>query len=183
FGLYSEMLKRAVHSLQQGKEPDLSQPLDVTSEINLHAPALLPNDYCSDVHERLTLYKRLANCDTAEELTSLQEELVDRFGELPDQTRALLETHRLRILAKPAGIAKIDASEGQIQFHFVPNPPIDPARVIELIQKHRDFKLSGPDRLTVKRATANLRDRAAAVRDIIQQLTFKKPAKPAMATP
>jgi transcription-repair coupling factor (superfamily II helicase) len=183
FGLYSEMLKRAVRSLQQGKEPDLSQPLEITSEINLHAPALLPNDYCSDVHERLTLYKRLANCETAEELTSLQEELVDRFGELPDQTRALLETHRLRIFAKPAGIAKIDASEAQIQFHFVPNPPIDPVRIIELIQKHRDFKLSGPDRLTVKRATANLRDRAAAVRDIIQQLTFKKPAKPAMATP
>ncbi|MCK7497980.1 MAG: hypothetical protein MZW92_50105 [Comamonadaceae bacterium] len=50
-------------SCKAGKEPDLTQPLGVATEINLHAPALLPEDYCSDVHERLVLYKRLANCD------------------------------------------------------------------------------------------------------------------------
>jgi hypothetical protein len=66
--LYTEMLKRAVRDLQRGKEPDLSQPLEVVSEIKLHAPALLPNDYCSDVQERLTLYKRLANCESEDEL-------------------------------------------------------------------------------------------------------------------
>jgi transcription-repair coupling factor (superfamily II helicase) len=81
--LYTEMLKRAVHDLQQGKEPDLSQPLEVVSEINLHAPALLPNDYCSDVQERLTLYKRLANCEGEDDLRDIQEELIDRFGEMP----------------------------------------------------------------------------------------------------
>jgi transcription-repair coupling factor (superfamily II helicase) len=81
--LYTEMLKRAVRDLQQGKEPDLSQPLEVVSEINLHAPALLPNDYCSDVQERLTLYKRLANCESDDDLQALQEELIDRFGEMP----------------------------------------------------------------------------------------------------
>ena len=183
FGLYTEMLKVAVRALQQGKEPDLSQPLDITSEINLHSPALLPNDYCSDVHERLTLYKRMANCDTAAELTAMQEELVDRYGNLPDQARTLLETHRLRILAKPAGIIKIDATDTQIQLHFMPNPPIDAARIITLLQKNRNFKLAGPDRLVIQRASDNLRERAAAVRDAIAQLTDRKPAKPEMATP
>jgi transcription-repair coupling factor (superfamily II helicase) len=184
FNLYSEMLQRAVRALQQGKEPDLTQPLEITSEINLHAPALLPGDYCNDIHERLTLYKRLSNCDSAENLQALQEELVDRFGELPEQARALLETHRLRILAKPVGIAKIDATESQIQLQFVPDPPIDPARIVELIQKNRNYRLAGPDRLVVRRDSADLRSRAAAVRELIAGLAgAKSTIRPAMTTP
>jgi len=180
FNLYTEMLKTAVRALQQGKEPDLTQPLEITSEINLHTPALLPSDYCSDVHERLTLYKRLANCESGEQLQQMQEELIDRFGELPEQARALLETHRLRILAKPVGIAKIDATAAQIQLHFVPNPPIDPARIIQLIQKNRNFKLAGPDRLLLKRDAAGLRERAAGVRELIHSLSTDKPIPSAM---
>ncbi len=61
FNLYCAMLDAAVRSLKQGKEPDLTAPLGVTTEINLHAPALLPEDYVNDVHERLVLYKRFAN--------------------------------------------------------------------------------------------------------------------------
>ena len=87
FTLYADMLANAVRSLKDGREPDLSAPLRVTAEINLHAPALLPADYCPDVHERLVLYKRLANCDTLEELEALHEELVDRFGLLPEPAR------------------------------------------------------------------------------------------------
>ncbi|MDP3482046.1 MAG: transcription-repair coupling factor, partial [Sulfuricella sp.] len=112
FNLYADMLNQAVKALKAGKEPDIAQPLAITTEINLHSPALLPNDYCGDVNERLTLYKRLANCATLDELDQLHEELIDRFGLLPSQASALLDTHRLRILAKPLGIAKIDASSG-----------------------------------------------------------------------
>src|SRR5690606_23180378 len=140
FSLYTEMLKRAVHDLQAGREPDLSQPLEVVSEINLHTPALLPSDYCPDVQERLTLYKRLANCDNDDDLRALQEELIDRFGELPPQTQALIETHRLRLLVKPYGVAKLDASEAQISVQFGPNPAIDPGKVILLIQRDRNTR-------------------------------------------
>ena len=87
-----------VRALKQGREPDLAAPLGVTTEINLHVPALLPDDYCSDVHERLVLYKRFANCEDLEELERLREELIDRFGTLPEAARALVECHRLRIL-------------------------------------------------------------------------------------
>jgi transcription-repair coupling factor (superfamily II helicase) len=92
FNLYTEMLNAAVKSLKAGKEPDLTQPLAVNTEINLHAPALLPETYCADIHERLVLYKRLANCETLDELELLQEELVDRFGLLPDPARALVDS-------------------------------------------------------------------------------------------
>jgi transcription-repair coupling factor (superfamily II helicase) len=129
------------------------------------------------VHERLTLYKRLANCDTPEELQLMQEELIDRFGDLPPQAQALIETHRLRILAKPLGIAKIDATETAIKLQFVPNPPIDPAHIIALVQKNRSYRLAGPDRLAVQRETPGLLERAAAIREIISQLSEPNPIK------
>ena len=147
FSLYNDMLAGAVASLKAGKEPDMSQPLGVVSEINLHMPALLPVDYCPDVHERLVLYKRLASVHDAEELTQLQEELIDRFGQLPDPARALLDTHRLRLAAKKLGIMKVDASGDSILLQFVPQPPIDPGRIIQLIQTRRDLKLAGENRL------------------------------------
>ena len=106
FQLYADMLKAAVSALKAGREPDLSAPLGVTTEINLHVPALLPEIYCNDVHERLVLYKRLANCDSAEELEAMQEELVDRFGRPPEPALALLACHRLRLVAKPMGVAQ-----------------------------------------------------------------------------
>ena len=147
FSLYNDMLAGAVASLKAGKEPDMSQPLGVVSEINLHLPALLPVDYCPDVHERLVLYKRLASVHSMDDLTELQEELVDRFGLLPDPARALIDTHRLRIAAKPLGIMKVDASSESILLQFVPQPPIDPGRIIQLIQTRRDIKLAGENRL------------------------------------
>ena len=168
FSLYTEMLKRAVRDLQAGKEPDLTQPLDVVSEINLHTPALLPNDYCPDVQERLTLYKRLANCESDDDLRNLQEELIDRFGELPPQPQALIETHRLRLLVKPFGVAKLDASDAQISVQFGSDAPIDPAKVIFLIQKDRNTKMSGPDRLIRKASLPNLKQRVQGVKELLE---------------
>ena len=167
FSLYTEMLKRAVKDLQAGKEPDLSQPLEVVSEINLHTPALLPTDYCPDVQERLTLYKRLANCDTEEDLRALQEELIDRFGELPPQTAALIETHRLRMLVKDYGVNKLDASDAQISVQFAKDAPIDPVKVIFLIQKDRSTKMAGPEKLVRRASLPNLKERVKAVKDLL----------------
>jgi transcription-repair coupling factor (superfamily II helicase) len=152
-----------VRSLRNGKEPDLAAPLATTTEINLHVPALLPAEYCGDVHERLSLYKRLANCSKFDAIDDLQEEMIDRFGKLPEPARALIETHRLRVAAKPVGIVKIDAHSEAALLQFEPNPPIDALRIIELIQKNRHIKLNGQDKL---RITANMPDLAARVTQI-----------------
>ncbi|MCE1242645.1 transcription-repair coupling factor [Oryzomicrobium sp.] len=175
FNLYTEMLNRAVAALKQGREPDLAQPLGVATEINLHVPALLPNDYCPDVHERLSLYKRLANCEADDEITALQEELVDRFGELPAQAQSLLATHRLRLLAKPLCVQKLDATREQVTVQFSPefskNPPIEPIKIINLIQTDRNYKLAGQDKLALSRSCPTLADRVAAVKDLFKKLT------------
>jgi transcription-repair coupling factor (superfamily II helicase) len=170
FSLYTRMLEAAVKSLKAGREPDMQQPLGVTTEINLHLPALLPESYVSDVHERLVLYKRLANCETPEELEDMQQELVDRFGLLPEPARALVECHRLRILAKPLGVARIDAGSDALLLQFVPNPPVDPGKIIALVQGRRDLRFAGPDRLRLARGFPTLAERSAGVRDILGAL-------------
>ncbi|MFA7269263.1 MAG: transcription-repair coupling factor [Sterolibacterium sp.] len=170
FALYTTMLNAALKSLKDGQEPDPSQPLDIVSAIDLHLPALLPDGYAPDVHERLTLYKRLANAESMDDMQHLQEELIDRFGALPAQAQSLLETHRLRLLAKPLGVIKLDAGPTTIQLQFVPNPPIDPAEIILLIQSDRNFKLAGPDKLTWKKETASLKERGTAVRELFRKL-------------
>ena len=171
FQLYSDMLNEAVRSLKAGKEPDLAAPLASTTEINLHVPALLPADFCGDVHERLSIYKRLANCATQEKIDDIQEELIDRFGKLPDPVKALIETHRLRIAAKTVGIVKIDVHGEAATLQFMAQPPIDPMRIIELIQKNRHIKLHGQDKLKISAAMPDLAARVTQIKTTIKQLT------------
>ncbi|MES2237985.1 MAG: transcription-repair coupling factor [Pseudomonadota bacterium] len=172
FAMYTNMLNAAVAALKAGKDiPDLTLPLALTAEINLHIPALLTQDYCPDVHERLMLYKRLANCENDDELRLLQEELIDRYGTLPNQSLALLETHRIRLAARALGIKKVDAGPAAIQLQFVPNPPIDPAKIIQLIQTERTIKLAGQDRFSWQKSTTTLQERASALYQLFAKLT------------
>jgi transcription-repair coupling factor (superfamily II helicase) len=171
FQLYSDMLSEAVRALKSGKEPDLAAPLASTTEINLHVPALLPADFCGDVNERLSIYKRLANGNTQGKIDDMQEELIDRFGKLPDAVRALIETHRLRVAAKAVGIVKIDAHTEAATLQFMVKPPIDGMRIIALIQKNKHIKLSGQDKLKITIAMPDLTARVTQIKTAIKQLT------------
>jgi len=170
FQLYSDMLMAAVRSLKNGKEPDLAAPLSTTTEINLHVPALLPSDFCGDVHERLSIYKRLANSQSLDAIDDMQEEMIDRFGKLPDAVKALVETHRLRISAKTVGIIKIDAHAESATLQFEPKPPIDPIRIIDLVQKSKNIKLSGQDKLKITIAMPDLSSRVLQLKSTIRAL-------------
>ena len=170
FQLYSDMLMAAVRSLKNGKEPDLAAPLSTMTEINLHVPALLPSDFCGDVHERLSIYKRLANSATHDAIDDMQEEMIDRFGKLPDAVKALVETHRLRVSAKTVGIIKIDAHAESATLQFEPKPPIDPIRIIDLVQKSKNIKLSGQDKLKITVAMPDLSSRVSQLKSTIRAL-------------
>ena len=171
FTLYSDMLNAAVKSLKAGREPDLLKPLNVSTEINLHTPALLPETYCGDVHERLVIYKRLANCSDESGLDQLQEELIDRFGLLPPPTQTLVDCHRLRILGKPLDLLKIDASAQAIMVQFGADTPIHPHRVIQLVQQKRHYKLAGQDKLRIEKSLENVRERVTEIKNILRELT------------
>jgi transcription-repair coupling factor (superfamily II helicase) len=170
FQLYADMLKSAVSALKAGREPDLAQPLGVTTEINLHTPARLPEMYCNDVHERLVLYKRLASVESVDELDAIQEELVDRFGPTPEQAQALLASHRLRLAAKPLGVRKVDAGPERTTIQFVKHPPFDAGALIVLVQKDGRIRFAGPDRIRIDRAAPALTERIALVKDFLGRL-------------
>src|SRR6187549_620410 len=170
FQMYNEMLAEAVRSLKEGKEPDLLAPLSVATDINLHAPALLPDDYCGDVHLRLSFYKKLATAKNVDQIDRLLEEIVDRFGKLPPQGQTLIDVHRLRVLARPYGVVKVDAAPTMINITFKANPPVDPMRIIELVQKNKHIKLAGNEKLRIERALPDPKDRAQMVRDVLRSL-------------
>ena len=174
FQLYNDMLAEAVRALKNGEEPDLLSPnsavFGAATEINLHAPALLPDAYCCDVHTRLNLYKRLSGAGSADQLDALLEEVTDRFGKLPPQGQTLFDTHRLRIQARPYGVMKIDAGPKLMSISFKPQAPVDAQKVIELVQKHRVIKLAGNDKLRIEREIAEPRERAQYLRDLLRQL-------------
>jgi transcription-repair coupling factor (superfamily II helicase) len=170
FDLYTQMLNAAVRALRSGREPDLLAPLAAVTEINLHVPALLPPDYVNDVHQRLSLYKKLASSEDEDALIGMQEELVDRYGKLPDAGRALIETHRLRLVAARLGVRKIDASGDAIVVQFAPNPPFDTAQLIALMQRSITMRLAGPERLRIDEKLPTLEARLARLREVFRAL-------------
>ncbi len=170
FQLYNEMLAEAVRSLKEGKEPDLLAPMSATTDINLHAPALLPDDYCGDVHMRLSFYKKLATAKKTEQIDALMEELVDRFGKMPPQAQTLIDVHRLRVISQPYGVVKVDAAPHLINITFRKDAPVDGMKVIELIQKNRHIKLVGNEKLRIERELPDPKARAHLVRDVLRSL-------------
>ena len=171
FTLYTEMLKQAVRDLKKGRQPDLDAPLGITTEIKLHSPALLPESYCPDIHERLVLYKRLAVCETVQQINAIHEELVDRFG-LPEQpVKTLIESHHLRLAAKELGIDAIDATSEAVTITFGKHHQIDPTEIILLIQSDRNYRLAGADKL---RFTAQMEDVEARIKTVKSVLKILK---------
>ena len=177
--LYLEMLERAVTALKEGRELDLDKPLAAATEVNLHLPALLPADYVNDVHTRLTLYKRIAATVDAAGLEDLQAELVDRFGPLPAPATVLLRVARLTQLARAAGIRRFDVGAQSSYVVFEPDHKIDPAHLIQLIQKEpRIYRLEGSLKLRIGLGAADA-DRPDLALGLLQRLL--RPAAPVAA--
>jgi transcription-repair coupling factor (superfamily II helicase) len=174
FTLYSELLERAVQSLRAGKKSDLDTPSTAGTEINLHAPALLPADYLPDVHTRLIHYRRIAAARSKPELDDLLAETVDRFGPLPPATQLLFEISALKLETTALGIHKIEAGPKGARIEFVDKPNIDPARIFALLQSApRLYKLDGQNKLRITADMPDAGTRISALRSLIDALTKK----------
>ncbi|EMS1892028.1 transcription-repair coupling factor [Neisseria gonorrhoeae] len=174
FTLYTEMLKQAVRDLKKGRQPDLDAPLGITTEIKLHSPALLPEDYCPDIHERLVLYKRLAVCETVQQINAIHEELVDRFGLTEQPVKTLIESHHLRLAAKELGIDAIDATSEAVTVTFGKHHCIDPTGIILLIQTDKKYRLAGADKLRFAAEMENIEVRINTVKTVLKTLQGKR---------
>ncbi len=177
FSLYTEMLDRAVRALKQGKVPDFDLTSEHETEVELHLPALIPDDYLPDVNARLTLYKRIASARNDDELRDLQIEMVDRFGLLPDPVKHLFAVTALKLAATPLGIRKLDVGANGGRVIFRANPAVEPMTVIRLIQSQpRVFALDGQDKLKFKMPLDGASERLRAANDLLLMLGARKAA-------
>ncbi len=171
FSLYTELLGRAIESLRSGEDVDLEAPLDAGVEINLHVPALLPEDYVPDVHLRLILYKRISSCEDDAALRELQVELIDRFGLLPAEAKNLMQIASMKRNASSIGVEKIDVADEGGYMTFGDDARIDPVALVKLVQNDsRRYRLQGSNRLSFKGRFEDLDKRFAAVNDLLRTL-------------
>ncbi|MFC5582970.1 transcription-repair coupling factor [Rhodanobacter terrae] len=181
FGLYTELLDRAVRALKSGKIPDFDLSTEHETEVELHLPALIPDDYLPDVHARLTLYKRIASARSEDDLRDLQVEMIDRFGLLPDSAKHLFAVAGLKLMATPLGIRKLDfgANGGRILFRatYQGNPPdVDPMLIIKLIQQlPRVYKLDGQDKLKITLDLPGATERIRSAQEVLILLGARRP--------
>ncbi|WP_288406373.1 transcription-repair coupling factor [uncultured Acinetobacter sp.] len=150
YSLYMEMLEKATKAIQKGKTPNFDAPLTLTAEINLHMPALIPDEYLGDVHQRLLFYKRISNTDTQEKLDNIRMELIDRFGTLPPAVKQLFSIHHIRLQAEQLGITKIDLNTQGGYIEFAQDTPVQAISIIQLMQKQPTYyRMEGGQRLKV----------------------------------
>lgn len=171
FDLYNRMLKSAVKALRHGEPVDLSSPLASSTEINIHAPSLIPADYVADVSQRLSFYKEFASATEPSDLVATTEDLADRYGKLPEQTERLAKLHQIRLKCEALGIRKIDAGSSSVLVTFDARPRIEPLALIELLQGRRDARMMGPEKLKIEKGGATPEARTALVDEILFALS------------
>ncbi|WP_284089239.1 transcription-repair coupling factor [Acinetobacter pittii] len=171
YSLYMEMLEKATKAIQQGKTPNFDAPLSLTAEINLHIPALIPDVYLGDVHQRLLFYKRISNTDTQEKLDNIRMELIDRFGVPPQSVKHLFSVHQIRLKAEQLGITKIDINTQGGNIEFSPDTPVQAISIIQLMQKHPTYyRMEGGQRLKVMVQLEEQEKRIQFINDLLAKL-------------
>ena len=162
------MLESAVAALRRGDIPDIDQPLDTGTEVKLHVPALIPDDYLPDISTRLVLYKRIAQAQSAENLRDIQVEMIDRFGLLPEPVKNLFTCALLKVSAQQLGIIEIDMTDEGGSIEFNANTSVEPASIVSLIQSDpRCYSLTNTGKLRVKKSLPALSDRAEFVEKLM----------------
>ncbi len=171
YSLYMEMLEKATKAIQKGKTPNFDAPLSLTAEITLHMPALIPDEYLGDVHQRLLFYKRISNTDTQEKLDNIRMELIDRFGIPPQPVKQLFAVHQIRLKAEQLGITKIDISSQGGHIEFAPDTPVQAMTIIQMMQKHPSyFRMDGGQRLKVMVMLEDYQKRIQFIQDLLDSL-------------
>jgi transcription-repair coupling factor (superfamily II helicase) len=143
FELYQSMLEEAILSLKAG----ISEPVADrwSPQITLGMPVLIPEDYVADLAIRLSLYRRLADLDTDDEIENFGAELRDRFGPLPDEVRHLFKVAAIKAYCRRANVEKVDAGPKGAVIAFRDNSFAQPERLVAFIRRHGQAAKVRPD--------------------------------------
>lgn len=169
FELYQSMLEEAVASMKGG---DLEAGADQWSPtISLGTSVLIPESYVADLQLRLGLYRRLSTLETREEIDGFAAELVDRFGQLPEEVEHLLDVMEIKALCRQAGVSQVDAGPRGAVVGFYRNQFANPEGLVQFVQASRGLIKVQPDQKLVFRAEWDLpAERLKGVRGFIGQL-------------
>ncbi len=143
FELYQSMLEEAIVNLKAGVvEPAADR---WSPQITIGMPVLIPEDYVGDLSVRLSLYRRLADLDTEEEIENFAAELRDRFGKLPDEVRYLFKVAAIKSYCRRANVEKVDAGPKGAVITFRDNKFAQPDRLVYFIRQHGQAAKVRPD--------------------------------------
>ena len=171
FTLYMQLLDEAVEAIREGRTPNAELPLSHGTEMNLRIPALIPEDYLPDVHNRLMLYKRIASVNDKDGLKELQVEMIDRFGLLPEPAKNLIRQSELRIHAEALGIVKVDAGKEWARLEFGSSTPVDPLVLVKKVQSSPDqYRLEGANSFRFRLKDASTSGKLDGISDMLGQL-------------
>ncbi|HPT82886.1 MAG TPA: transcription-repair coupling factor [Limnochordia bacterium] len=131
FELYCRLLEEAIQELKGEAKEELPDPF-----LDLKVDAYLASEYVPDPGQKVELYQRIANLSSLEQCDDLEEEIQDRFGDLPDAARNLLQSVRVKILARKAGVESITARRNKFELRFAEGKGIDVNKYAALYQKH-----------------------------------------------
>jgi transcription-repair coupling factor (superfamily II helicase) len=166
YDLFLQLMEEAVAELKG--EPIL-QPLE--PEINLQLSAYLSETYIPDIDQRMLLYRRLARMAELAEIADIRTELADRFGALPNEASHLLFKIMLKVLARQAGVSRLDLKDQRLVLVFSPVHVKNASALVELV--HRDpagFELSADGVLKVQLAARGTIGQLAQAKNILQAI-------------
>ena len=167
-----ELLEKAVAAVRRGETLNLETDTRSGTEVNLNIPALIPDAYVPDIHNRLILYKRIGNTRTAADIRELQVEMIDRFGLLPDYAKNLFKVTEMRQRLEQLGIARLDAGANGGKIQFATHTRIEPIKIVEMVQNHPDvFRLQSATELRFNVDMFSAEDRLSVVSNILDQLS------------
>jgi transcription-repair coupling factor (superfamily II helicase) len=166
FEFYTQMIEKAVKELR-GEE--ITE--EITPEIRFLPPAFIPETYVRDSMERLNLYRRLSLSASEEEVEGIREELIDRFGPIPEETHRLLSVIKVKILLTKLSISKLEQTPEQIILTFDESTRVSPQKIVTVVRQGKeDVRVTPDSRLILRSGPEVRKDPFEATRKLLQGL-------------
>ena len=174
FSLYMSMLDETIKKMKDGKLSETTTLEFNHSDVNLHIPALIPDDYIGDINTRLEFYKRLSSFTTKQQFHDVEVELIDRFGLLPNEVKWLIKVTELKVFAEALGITAINADAKQCKLEFAATTEINPLTLVKLVQNQpQQYQLRGANQLVYNQTMHSAEDRLVEVEQLLNRLEQK----------
>ncbi|MDD4556261.1 MAG: transcription-repair coupling factor [Alphaproteobacteria bacterium] len=169
--LYQHMLEEEIARIKAGAYASEEEIVEWVPQISIGIPIMIPEDYVKDLGVRLGLYKRIGDLKSKEELLDMKEELIDRFGKLPEEVENLLTTVEIKQLCKKANVEKIDAGAKGALLMFRNNLFARPEKLIEFISKQFGMIKIRPDqKLFIEKNLENYKIRVETIKNYVSKL-------------